>query len=64
MSQFQKATEDFQKASKDNYDAVLRSYAELNKGFQVIAGRMTDYSRRSFEDASRAFEQLVGAKSL
>jgi hypothetical protein len=64
LEPIQKATEDFQKASKDNYDAVLRSYAELNKGFQVIAARMTDYSKRSFEDASRAFEALVGAKSL
>jgi hypothetical protein len=60
----QKATEDFQKASKDNYDAVLRSYGELNKGFQAIATRMTDYSKRSFEEATRAFAQLTGAKSL
>jgi len=30
---FQKASEDFQKMGKDNYDAVLRSYGELNKGF-------------------------------
>ena len=32
----QKATDDFQKMGKDNYDAVLRSYGELNKGFQAI----------------------------
>jgi hypothetical protein len=60
----QKATEDFQKLSKDNYDAVLRSYGELNKGFQAVAARWTDFSKRSFEDATRAFEQLVGAKSV
>jgi hypothetical protein len=60
----QKATEDFQKVSKDSFDAAVRSYAELNKGFQAVAARMTDYSKRSFEDASRAFEQLVGTKSL
>jgi hypothetical protein len=60
----QKATEDFQKATKDNYDAALRSYGELNKGFQAIGARVTDYSKRAFEDATRAFEQLVGAKSL
>ena len=56
----QKASDDFQKIGKDNYDAVLRSYGELNKGFQAIGARVTDYSKRAFEDASRAFEQLVG----
>jgi hypothetical protein len=60
----QKATEDFQKATKDNYDAVLRSYGELNKGFQAIGARVTDYSKRAFEDATRAFEQLISAKSF
>jgi hypothetical protein len=60
----QKANEDFQKMGKDNYDAVLRSYSELNKGFQAIGARVTDYSKRAFEDATRAFEQLVGAKSF
>ena len=60
----QKATEDFQKATKDNYEAVLRSYGELNKGFQAIGARVTDYSKRAFEDGTRAFEQLIGAKSF
>jgi hypothetical protein len=60
----QKATEEFQKVSKDNYDAALRSYGELKKGFQAVAARITDYSKRSFEDATRTFEELVGAKSL
>jgi hypothetical protein len=61
---FQQASEQFQKMGKDNYDAVLRSYGELNKGFQAIGARVTDYSKRAFEDATRAFEQLVGAKSI
>jgi hypothetical protein len=59
-----KASNDFQKVSKDNYEAVLRSYGELNKGFQAIATRVADYSKKAFEDATRAYEQLVGAKSL
>jgi hypothetical protein len=42
----------------------FRSYGELNKGFQAITARMTDYSKRAFEDAIRTFEQLVGVKSL
>jgi hypothetical protein len=60
----QTATEDFRKVGKDNYDTVLRSYGELNKGFQAVTARWTDFSKRSFEDATRTFEQLVGAKSL
>ena len=63
LEPFQKAS-DFQKMGKDNYDAVLRSYGELSKGFQAIGARVTDYSKRAFEDATRAFEQLVGAKSF
>jgi hypothetical protein len=60
----QKVSEEFQKMGKDNYDAVLRSYGELNKGLQAIGARVTDYSKRAFEDATRAFEQLIGAKSF
>ena len=60
----QKASEEFQKLSKNNFDATVRSYSELNKGFQAIAAKMTNYSKQAFEDATRAFEQLAGAKSL
>ena len=60
----QKATEEFQKIGKDSFDATVRSYGELNKGFQAIGARLTDYSKRAFEDATRAYEQLVGAKSI
>ena len=64
LEPLQKANDDFQKMGKDNFDAVLRSYAELNKGFQAIGARMTEYSKQAFEDASRAFEELAGAKSF
>jgi hypothetical protein len=64
LEPFQKANEELQKMGKDNYDAVLRSYGELSKGFQAIGARVTDYSKRAFQDATRTFEQLVGAKSF
>jgi hypothetical protein len=64
LEPIQKASNDFQKVSKDNYEAVLRSYGELSQGFQAIATRVADYSKKAFEDATRAYEQLVGAKSL
>ena len=60
LEPFQKTTDEFQNMGKNDYDAIVRSYGELNKGLQAIATRWTTYSK----DATRAFEQLVGAKSL
>jgi hypothetical protein len=54
----------FQNIGKDNYDAMFRSYVEWNKGLQVFATRMAAYSKQAFQDGTRAFEQLVDAKSL
>jgi hypothetical protein len=64
LEQFQNATSDFQKMHKDNYDAMVRSYGELNKGLQAIAARWTAFSKDAFEDATRTFEKLVGVKSF
>ena len=36
----------------------------VSKGLQAIRTRVSDYTKRAFEDATRAFEQLVGAKSF
>ena len=63
MSDVQKFGEDFQRVSKDGFDASVRSL-EVNKGFQAIAATVTDYSKKAFEDGTRAFEQLIGAKSF
>ena len=60
----QKTTEDFQKVSQANYDAVVRAYGEASKSFQAIGQELNDYTKSSFENATRAFEQLAGAKSL
>ncbi len=59
-----KGFEDFQKVGKDGFDAAVRSFGEVNKGFQAIAAEVTDYSKKAFEDGTRAFEQLIGAKSV
>jgi hypothetical protein len=59
-----KGFEEFQKVGKDGFDAYVRSFGEMNKGFQAIAAEVTDYSKKAFEDSTRAFEQLVGAKSV
>jgi phasin family protein len=64
LEPFQNAANDFQNIGKDNYEAMVRSYGEVNKGLQTIAKRWTDFSKQSFEDAARAWEQVLGAKSL
>jgi len=61
---YRKAANDFQKMSKDSYDAILRSYGELNRGFQDIGTQVTGYSKQAFAEATRTFEKLAGAKSL
>jgi hypothetical protein len=57
-------SEDYQKLSKDGFDAAVRSFAEVNKGLQALTAEMTDYSKRAFDDGCRAWEQLAGAKSF
>jgi hypothetical protein len=59
-----KGFEEFQKVGKDGFDATVRSFGEVNKGFQAIAAEITDFSKKAFEDGTRAFEQLIGAKSI
>jgi hypothetical protein len=64
MSDIQRFGDEFQRASKDGFDASVRSFGEMNKGVQAIAATVIDYSRKSFEDGTRAIQQLVGAKSF
>lgn len=59
-----KGFEDFQKVGKDGFDAVVKSFGEVNKGFQAMAAEVTDYSKKAYEDGTRAFQQLIGAKSV
>ena len=61
---FRKTANDFQNMGKDNYDAMVRSYGELNRGAQAIVSRWTEFSKRSFDDAAHTLEKLIGAKSF
>ena len=59
-----KGFDEFQKVGKDGIDTAVRSFGEYNKGFQAIAAEFNDYSKTAFEESTRCFEQLVGAKSV
>jgi len=58
-----KIGEEFQKVSKQSFDAAVHAYGEANKGFQAITAELATYFKKTFENATRAFEQLVGVKS-
>jgi hypothetical protein len=64
MTEQLKIGEEFQKVSKKSFDAAVHAYGEANQGFQAIAAELADYFKNAFEDATRAFEQLVGVKSV
>jgi hypothetical protein len=55
---------EFQRAAERSLEAASQSFSEANKGFQSLAAEMTDYSKRSFDDAVRTWEQLIGVRSL
>jgi hypothetical protein len=64
MSDVQRFGDEVQRAGKDGFDAAVSSFGEANKGFQAIAAEITTYSKQAFEDGTRAFEQLPGARSF
>jgi hypothetical protein len=64
MTEQFKIGEEFQRVNKESFDAAVHAYGEANKGFQAIAAELADYFKKAFEDATRAFEQLVGVKSV
>jgi hypothetical protein len=64
MTEQFKVNAEFQKASKEGFDAAVRAYSEANKGFQAIATELAAYFKRTFEDATGTFEKLVGVKSV
>jgi hypothetical protein len=56
--------EDIQKISKDNIDAMTKSFGVMPKAVQAIAVEMAEYSKRSFENGARAMQNLLAVKSL
>jgi hypothetical protein len=64
MSDVQKYGKEFQRVGKDGFDAAVSSFGEISQGLQAIAAELTAYSKKAFEDGTRALEQLLGAKSF
>jgi phasin family protein len=53
-----------QERMQSGFEAASRSFSEANKGFQALAAKMMEYSKSSFDDAIRTWEQLIGVRSL
>jgi len=62
--QMMKNFEDMQKMSKDSMDATMKSFGSLTKASQAIATEVADYSKKSFEEGTKVFEKMLGAKSI
>ena len=60
----QKFGREYEKAAETGFEAASRSFGEANKGFQALAAEMMNYSKATFDDAVRTWEQLIGVKSL
>ena len=56
--------EEFSKYGKEFADSGLKSLASLSKGAQAIAVEASEYTKKSLEAGSTAFEKLLSAKSF
>lgn len=59
-----KVFEDAGVFGKEFFDSGLKSVASLSKGTQAIVAEATDFSKKSYESGTAAFEKLFSAKSL
>jgi hypothetical protein len=57
-------SEEYQQLGKNGFDATMRAYGEAGKGLQAFAAEVTNYSKRAFDDCLRAWERLLGARSI
>ena len=60
----QRVSDQLQRAAEGGWEAAGRSIREVNRGFQALAAEMTEYSKKTFDDTIRTWEQLIGVKSL
>ena len=59
-----KSFEEFQTFGKDGFEAYVASSSALTKGMQAIAQETTEFSRKSFEKSTAAFEKASAVKSI
>jgi hypothetical protein len=55
---------EFQKVGQRGFEAAVDAYENWHRAFQALATRTTENAKKAFEDTTRTFEQLLGAKSI
>jgi hypothetical protein len=56
--------DEMQKVGQESADTAMKSFGMVSNHMQMIATAMADYSKKSFDDATKVFEQLLGTKSV
>lgn len=56
--------DDVSKYGKEFIDSGLKSFASVSKGAQALAAEANEYSKKSLEAGSQAFEKVMSAKSV
>ncbi len=59
-----KSFEDIQVFGKEGFEAAVASSTAVTKGFQTMAQEAADFSRKSLELGTGAFEKVVAARSF
>lgn len=59
-----KSFEELQAFGKNGFEAYVASSTAWTKGVQAMAQEAADFSRKSFEKSSAAFEQVSSVKSF
>ena len=59
-----KSIEDFQRFSKEQFEAATLSATVLSNGMQRIVAETSDYSKKSFETGSDVMQKLFSIRSV
>ena len=56
--------DDVQKLGLENADTAARAFGAISNHVQTIATEVADYSKKSFEETTKLFEQMMATKSF
>src|SRR5262245_10885209 len=64
QEQAQKVGQEYQRAIEGGAEAATHAFSEMNRGFQAVAAEVTDFSKKRFEAAVEAWDQLARARTF
>ena len=60
----QRVSDQLQRAAEGGWEAAGRSIREVNRGFQALAAEMTEYSKNTFDDTIRTWDNSLASSRL